>query len=116
MSAGEERREHGRHRIPVVIDAPSVSELPFIPDDVSAGGFCVTSARRPEMGETFVCSIQAGDEVFRNCVAEVVWARGSAGKWNMGISVKSIGSDRARLASLLQGLAERLGLAMRPDY
>ena len=114
MGEAKERREHARYRIPVVLDAPSVSEHPLVPDDVSAGGFCVMCPRKPEVGETFVCSIQTGDEVFRNCVAEVIWARGGGQRWSMGLSVKSLGSDRVRLAGLLQELTERLGLAMLP--
>ena len=117
MSGGEERRGHARHRVPVVIDAPSVSGLPLVPDDVSAGGFCLVSARKPEVGETFICSIQTGEEVFGSCQAEVVWVRARGGTpplWAVGISVKSLGSDRARLAVVLQELTERLGLAMLP--
>lgn len=117
MSDGKERRGEARHRIPVVLDAPSVSSLPLVPDDVSAGGFCLVSTRKPEVGETFICSIQTGEEVFGSCLAEVAWARAKGGTpplWSMGISVKSLGSDRARLAMVLQELTERLGLAMLP--
>ncbi|OGL59018.1 MAG: hypothetical protein A3J27_06960 [Candidatus Tectomicrobia bacterium RIFCSPLOWO2_12_FULL_69_37] len=117
MSEGKERRGGARHRIPVVIDALSVSGFPLVPDDVSAGGFCLVTAREPGVGETFICSIQTGEELFGSCLAEVVWVRAKGGTpplWSMGISVKSLGSDRARLATLLQELTACLGLAMLP--
>lgn len=117
MSEVQEKRGDARHRIPVVIGAPAVSGLPLVPEDVSAGGFCVLSSRKPGAGEIFTCSIQTGEEVFGSCLAEVVWVRARGGTpplWRMGISVKSLGSDRARLAVRLQELTERLGLAMLP--
>jgi hypothetical protein len=114
MGDGKERREHVRHRIPVVIDALALSELPLVPEDVSAGGFCVVCARKPGVGETFACSIQTGGERFGSCAAQVVWARGGGERWLVGLSVRSLGGDRARLAAILQELTQRLGLAMLP--
>ena len=118
MARKNELRAYSRFRIPVVIDAPSVSDFPLIPEDVSAGGFCIISPRQLEVGVVFTCSIQTGEEVFGSCVGEVVWVReGPAATpfWIMGISVKSLAGDRARLATLLQKLSERLGLAITPD-
>jgi hypothetical protein len=41
MKATEESRKFERFLLPVVIQAPGISELPLVPEDVSAGGFKV---------------------------------------------------------------------------
>ncbi|MEK6712509.1 MAG: PilZ domain-containing protein [Nitrospinota bacterium] len=118
MASGSELRAHPRHRIPVVIDAPALSDIPLLPEDVSAGGFCVVSLKKPVVGESFTCSIRSEEEAeFGSCVGEAVWIRerpGDPPSWGVGIAVKPLGGDRARLNLLLQKLSEHFGVAILP--
>jgi hypothetical protein len=102
---GKRQRIFDRFQLPVVIEAPALSEVPLVPENISAGGFGVTLAARPEPRRTVDCILQVAGEVFRNCRAEVVWVGedGSGeGLWKAGLSVELAERDRARLEGILR--------------
>ncbi|MEK6710301.1 MAG: PilZ domain-containing protein [Nitrospinota bacterium] len=112
MNDSRDRRHFSRFTIPVVIDAPALAAFPLVPDDVSATGFRVALADKPEVGAKAPCSIQAAEEMFQGCVGQVVWikpAGGGAPGWIAGISVKTRGEEQHRLAALLEKLSEEFG-------
>jgi hypothetical protein len=112
MSGQPEKRSFARFRIPVVVDAPEVSDFPLVPEDVSVSGFKVVVSRQPEVGRSFACSIQIAQEMFDSCEGTIVWARkGPEGRpsWQVGISVKTKDAEAGRLASLLEDLSAQFG-------
>lgn len=83
--------------VPVVIQAPELSDLPLVPEDVSAGGFKVVVTKEPSKQASVECSLQVGDEVFDNCKAHVVWIRKNEGQyesWDVGLTIKTLIEDR----------------------
>lgn len=95
MSAFEENREFKRFFLPVVILAPGISDLPLVPEDVSAGGFKVLLTTEPNLNVEFKCSIQISSEVFDDCQATAAWTHDNGdGTWDTGITIHSLSSDR----------------------
>ena len=91
----EEKRAFSRYFLPVVIQIPDLSDLPLVPEDVSAGGFKVLVTNAPHRGDQVECSIQIANEVFDNCRATVVWDQDNGdGTWYAGISIGSLTEDR----------------------
>lgn len=112
-----ERRKFARYRIPVVIDAPELSELALVPEDVSATGFRVVVSAPAEVGSSAACAIQTAEEVFPVCRGRIVWLkenRTEPRSWTLGIAVRSDGKDQTRLAGLLEELSKELGGVMIP--
>ena len=68
----EENRLFPRYFLPVVIQVPDVSDLPLVPEDISAGGFKVLVTNKLPRGDQVECSIQIANEVLDNCRATVV--------------------------------------------
>ena len=75
MKAIDESRKFERFLLPVVIQAPGISDLPLVPEDVSAGGFKVLVTKEPQLNESIECSIQISGEVFDDCEAVIAWVR-----------------------------------------
>ena len=89
METGHEKRKHARMFLPVVIHAPVLSEMPLVPEDISAGGFRVMINDGPVHGEAFECSIHLAGKVFDNCRAAVIWSYDNQnGTWYAGISIE----------------------------
>ena len=112
MSVQSDKRAFARFRIPVVVDAPGLSDFPLVPEDVSASGFKVVVGHPPEVGRSSACSIQIAEEMFGDCEGTVVWVRKSPAKipsWEVGIAVKTKDAEKGRLASLLQELSAQFG-------
>ncbi|OGL64573.1 MAG: hypothetical protein A3J27_11085 [Candidatus Tectomicrobia bacterium RIFCSPLOWO2_12_FULL_69_37] len=112
MSDQAEKRVFARFRIPVVVDAPELSDFPLVPGDVSANGFKVVVGKQPRVGGAFPCSIQIAQEMFGDCEGAIAWVRkGPAGSpsWEVGISVQTRDEARVRLASLLEELSAQFG-------
>ncbi len=107
------KRQSPRFRVPVVIDVPELSEIPLVPEELSAGGFRIVVSKKPEIGASVSCFIQIADEVFENCPGRVVWAQESdlqSPAWVAGIAVNTMGGDPdGRLASLLEDLSTKMG-------
>ena len=71
------------------------SDLPLVPEDVSAGGFKVLVTSEPHLNKEIECSIQVSDKVFDNCAATIVWAHENGdGTWYTGINIDSLTEDR----------------------
>lgn len=95
MSASKESREFKRFFLPVVIQAPEISDFPLVPEDVSAGGFKILVTAEPNLNAPFECSIQISSEVFDDCQATAVWAHDNGdGTWYTGITIQSLSGDR----------------------
>ena len=75
MSSSKEGRKFVRHTIPVMIEAPTLSEVPLVPEDVRTGGFGVVITKKLEPGNLVPCDIQVLDGMFKGCEAEVMWVR-----------------------------------------
>ena len=114
MDENEERRRHSYYTIPVVIDAPDISELPLIPEDVSVGGFRVVVQEKPEIGTVVHCNIQVHDERFHGCYGRVAWSgknEQTQGSWIIGVRVDHTDSDIGRLNEKLREVAEEMKAA-----
>ena len=112
MSDSKDRRVYIRFQVPVVIDAPDVSDLPLVPEDMSEGGFKVLVSKKPEMGPLVPCDIQICDEVFERCEGQVVWVQENSthpDTWFIGLTVKTAGDDRGRLVRSLEELSAQMG-------
>ena len=103
----DERRQQARFTLPVVIDAPALSEISIVPEDVSTGGFRVIVTKEPTIGDSIQCAIQIMDEVFLNCQGRIVWKSGkldSTDSWAIGFRVDSVGKEKNLLELKLQEL------------
>ncbi len=112
MATEEERRRHSRFTIPVVIDAPDLSGVSLVPEDVSAGGFRVVVSKRPEAGQEVSCAIQILDESFRDCRGTVVRVEErpeTPGTWSIGLRVEAAEGAAGLLEKKLRELSVRLG-------
>ena len=112
MNEFSEKRQFPRFQIPVVIDVPELSEIPLMPEELSAGGFQVVVSKKPEIGASVSCFIQIADEVFENLSGRVVWSQESGSQssaWVAGLEVNTMGGDPdGRLASILEDLSTNL--------
>ncbi len=97
MKTAQDQRKYERFTIPVVIQAPELSDLPLVPEDVSAGGFKVVVTQEPPKKDSIECSIQVSDDVFDNCNAHIAWVRkieGTPETWEVGLTIKTLIEDR----------------------
>ena len=97
MKTVQDQRKYERFIIPVVIQAPELSELPLVPEDVSAGGFKVVVTQEPPDRDTIECSIQVADDVFDSCNAHIAWVHkidSTPETWEVGLTIKTLIEDR----------------------
>ncbi len=107
MVSQDERRQQSRFALPVVIDAPALSEISIVPEDVSTGGFRVIVTKEPVVGDSIQCGIQIMDSNFPNCRGRIVWKSGktdSSDSWAIGFCVDSADKKNDLLESKLQDL------------
>jgi hypothetical protein len=91
----EEKRKDARHYLPVVILAPTLSEMPLVPEDISEGGFRVLTNEEPPHEERFECSIQIGGQMFDSCTASVIWSYNNGnGTWYAGIAIEELHEEK----------------------
>ncbi len=113
MNEFSEKRQFPRFQIPIVVDVPELSEIPLVPEELSAGGFQVVVSKKPEIGASVSCFIQIADEVFENCSGQVVWSQESgldSTAWVAGLEVNMTeGDPDGRLASILEDLSTNMG-------
>lgn len=105
MKTAQDQRRYARFTIPVVIQAPELSDLPLVPEDVSAGGFKVVVTQEPPQKDSIECSIQISEDVFDNCIAHVAWVHKNEGtpeSWEVGLTIKTLIEDRDFLDITLQ--------------
>lgn len=111
----ENRRRWTRFRFPVIVNAPALSDLPIIPEDVSTAGFRAILESDPEMGLTVCCAIEIAGEVFVGCEGEVVWVKKAGrGGYEAGVSVKASQEDGVRLGALLEEASAKFGGLVSP--
>lgn len=109
MISLDERRQQSRFTLPVVIDAPALSKISVVPEDISTGGFRVIVTKEPAVGDSVQCAIQVMDANFPNCRGRVVWKSGKTdlpGSWAIGFCVDSAGKKNDLLESKLRELGE----------
>lgn len=85
-----DRRRHSRHELPVVVTVSTISELPLVPEDVSAGGIRLTVSKAPAPVTEVDCAIQFAGATFRISPARVVWIRPNEDDpptWSVGLSM-----------------------------
>ena len=107
----ENKRKFDRFMLPVVIDAPNISELPIIPEDVSAGGFKIMLVEKPQQGALVDCSIRLADESFDSCRAHIAWLKEnpeSPGTWFVGLEIEAMDGKQEYFESLLKKTNENL--------
>jgi hypothetical protein len=104
-----ENRIFTRYFLPVVIQIPGLSDLPLVPEDVSAGGFKVLVTSEPHRGDQVECSIQIANEVFENCEGTVVWDHDNGdGTWYAGLHIESMDGERDFLEMTLSKADEEM--------
>lgn len=111
METTKNQRKYERFTIPVVIQAPELSDLPLVPEDVSAGGFKVVVTNEPPQGNFIECSIQISNDVFDNCKAYIAWVHKNEGTpetWDVGLTIKTLIEDRDFLDITLQNAYKNL--------
>ena len=97
MKTAQDQRRYARFTIPVIVQAPELSDLPLVPEDVSAGGFKVMVTKEPPQRNSIECSIQVSEDVFDNCTAHVEWVRKNEDApeiWEVGLTIKTLIEDR----------------------
>lgn len=107
----ENKRKFDRFMLPVVIDAPNISELPIIPEDVSAGGFKIMLVEKPQQGALVNCSIRLAGESFDNCRAHIAWLKEnpeSPGTWFVGLEIEAMDGNQEDFNSLIQKVNQEL--------
>ncbi|MBT3349784.1 MAG: hypothetical protein HOC91_01850 [Nitrospinaceae bacterium] len=73
MTNGRDKRKDPRYSLPILIDAPSLSQHPLVPDNISHTGFRVELRHRPHIGEVVECVFVVDGALFQNCRATVRW-------------------------------------------
>ena len=97
MKTAQDQRKYERFTIPVIIQVPELSNLPVVPEDVSAGGFKVIVTQEPPEKNSIECSIQVADDVFDNCTVHIAWVHkieGPPETWEVGLTIKTLIEDR----------------------
>lgn len=117
MRAGKDRRHDERFSIPAVIDAPGLSKIPLLAEDVSAGGIRVVVSRKPDPKAVFECSVQIFNEVFDRCSGKIVWVSDNESTpktWSVGVMVELIEGDRKHFVRVLKELGKQYQGAIPP--
>lgn len=111
MKTVQDQRKYTRFTVPVIVQVPELSDLPLVPEDVSAGGFKVVVTKEPPSRESFECSIQISESVFDKCMAHVAWIQKNEGipeSWDVGLTIKTLIEDRDFLDITLQKAQQNL--------
>ncbi len=110
MSIGAEKRAFPRHMaisFPILIDAPSLSDLMLDPVDVSLGGYGIVVSRRPAVGDLFDCSVEVQGKLFDEChgkVARVTENEADPPTWSVGMSLQPSKDQRIEYENAMNGL------------
>ena len=111
MDENRKSRDFNRFTLPVIVEAPSISDVALVPEDVSAGGFSFVVEERPEPNSVVDCTLMILDHTFENSRAVVRWARENVdapGTWLIGLSVQMPGPERELFEKLLNRLLEEI--------
>ncbi|MFC1491821.1 response regulator [Nitrospinota bacterium] len=83
-----ENRNSPRLWTPIVIEAPSLSDTPLVPEDAGSGGFKVVVPERPVDNSFHEMSIHVGECNFESCKVGVAWIRKAENQpkaWSVGL-------------------------------
>ncbi|MEE9241061.1 MAG: PilZ domain-containing protein [bacterium] len=107
MTDGVDGRHFARFILPVLIEAPALSEVPLVPEDLSAGGFSVIVTEKPEPDGIVECNLQILGAVFEKCEAKIMRIQENDTDpvtWTIGLSILLSGEERERLVSMVKQL------------
>lgn len=107
MTESRENRGFDRFTLPVIVEAPSLSDVALVPEDVSVGGFSFVVGDRPEPKSIVDCTVMILDHTFENSRGEVRWVRDNAadpGTWLIGLAIQMSGQERQLFETLLNQL------------
>ena len=107
MADSRDNRENNRFTLPVIVEAPSLSDVALVPEDVSAGGFSFIVRNRPEPKNIVDCTVMILNRTFENSRGEVRWVRENAadpGTWLIGLAIQMSGQERELFETLLKQL------------
>ncbi len=111
MTDSKEGRGYDRYTLPVVIEAPSLSDVALVPEDISAGGFSFVVDNPPDPGSVIDCTLMILDRTFKNSKAGIMWVRDNdaePGTWLVGLSVQLSGQEREQFEKLLNQLLDEI--------
>ncbi len=103
----ESQRKFERFSLPVTLDIPGLSDLPLIPEDVSAGGVMVIVSQKPDVECLLDCTMQiSGGAVFK-CRARIAWERDNGtdpASWSVGLTFDLAEKERKKLEEHVRDL------------
>ncbi len=111
MNEESTKRDFERFTLPVIIEVPAISDVPLVPEDISAGGFSFIVDTRPEDNEEFDCTVMILDHEFEDARALVKWIRENPSDpdtWMIGLAFQMSGQDREKFEALLAKLLEEI--------
>ena len=92
MSNTAEKRQFHRYSIfsfPILIDAPSLSDIMLDPEDFSLGGFRVVVSEEPTIGDLVDCSVELKGKEYQGCNVRIAWTSENETDpptWSVGLS------------------------------
>jgi len=107
MTDGVDGRHFARFTLPVLLEAPALSEVPLVPEDLSVGGLAVIVTENPEPDCIVECNLQILGAVFEKCEAKIMWSRENDPDpvtWTIGLSLPLSGEERERLELMMKQL------------
>lgn len=111
MTGEDTKRNFARFTLPVIIEASALSDVPLVPEDISAGGFSFIVDARPEENEEFDCTVMILDHEFEDARALVRWIKKIPSEpetWLIGLAFQMSGQDREKFETLLEKLLEEI--------
>ena len=107
MTEEKTKRNFERFTLPVIIEAPALSDVPLVPEDVSAGGFSFVVDGRAEENDEFDCTVMIIDRAFEDCRVLVKWVRTNPSDpetWLIGLAFQMSCREREHFEELLEKL------------
>ena len=115
----ENQRKFERFSLPVALNIPGLSDLPLIPEDVSAGGVMVIVSRKPEADGLLECTMQISGGAAFECQARIAWERDNGtdpSSWSVGLTFELSEQERQKLDDHVRDLvSEYWGDQSVPD-
>lgn len=111
MTGENTKRNFTRFTLPVIIEAPAISDDPLVPENISAGGFSFIVDARPEENEEFDCTVMILDHEFENAPALVKWVKKNPSApetWMIGLAFQMSGQEREHFEALLTKLLKEI--------
>jgi len=96
--------------VEMLVEAPALSDVPLVPEDVSVGGFKVVAGRRVEPGTVHEITVRISDAAFEGCRVRVKGCRETGvntGVWAISVELMLSEEARERFALALENLSAR---------